>query len=200
MQSLSFNPAYPPLLRLGFDEEGRRRIGEKEIWERWVDRWEAPIFSGKQRPRFPSSRGFDFLAGRGSSSNGWRVISGERRFYVDSSLVGRFGVFTMVALVISVVCVLAVLWTSGRVCESLVGFVNLGLINSGDNWCLLLFWPEVNWVWNSSEPTGKEEWPESVLAGSWLGVELWWTHRWGGVTGEREREREREIHKTIKQY
>jgi hypothetical protein len=43
------------------------------------------------------------------------------------------------------------------VCESLVGFVNLGLINSGDNRCLLLFWPEVNWVWNSSEPTGEEE-------------------------------------------
>jgi hypothetical protein len=31
------------------------------------------------------------------------------------------------------------------VCESLVGFVNLGLINFGDNWCLLLFWPKVNW-------------------------------------------------------
>jgi hypothetical protein len=43
------------------------------------------------------------------------------------------------------------------VCESLVGFVNLGLINSGDNRYLLLFWPKVNWVWNSSEPTGEEE-------------------------------------------
>jgi hypothetical protein len=25
---------------------------------------------------------------------------------------------------------------------------------------LLLFWPEVDWVWNSGKPTGEEEGPE----------------------------------------
>jgi hypothetical protein len=38
-----------------------------------------------------------------------RLPAVERGFSVDFSLVGRFGVFPVVALVISVVCVLAVL-------------------------------------------------------------------------------------------
>jgi len=39
---------------------------------------------------------------------------------VDFSLVSRLGVFPVVALVISIVCVLAVLWTSGRVYVNLL--------------------------------------------------------------------------------
>jgi len=34
--------------------------------------------------------------------------------------------------------------------------MDLSLISSRNNWCLLLFWPEVDWVWNSGEPTGEE--------------------------------------------
>jgi hypothetical protein len=55
-------------------------------------------------------------------------------------------------------------------------------------------------VWNSTEPTGEEEWPESVLAGSWLG----WNS--GEPTGEEWPERERKgeegekENKTIKKY
>jgi hypothetical protein len=85
-------------------------------------------------------------------------------FSVDFSLISRLGVFPVVVLVISVVCVLVVLWTSGCVCvceslilDKLMRFVNLGLINYWHNWCLLLFWPEVDWVWNYGEPTGEEE-------------------------------------------
>jgi hypothetical protein len=113
LQSFSFNPACPPLPRLGFDEEGRRRIGEKEIWERWVDRGEAPIV-GEQRRRFPSRRGADCR----SRVIIQRLKSDFRRKEIFCGFFLSWPIWCVLCSGVSnfgCVCVLAVLWTSGRV-------------------------------------------------------------------------------------
>jgi hypothetical protein len=64
----------------------------------------------------------DFLAT--SRGDLWGLPAVERGFSVDFSLVGRLGVFPLVALLISIACVcwLCCEHPAVCVCESLVGF------------------------------------------------------------------------------